>query len=103
MQNLQEPEVYVVQHNGTKKGTWQYRLHCTEVPLTQILFGTIGAFLAVMLILFVAAVAIININDYRKYQQYLTNKREAEEALSDMSNPLFEDPNKRTENPMFQR
>ena len=56
-----------------------------------------------MLILFVAAVAIININDYRKYQQYLTNKREAEEALSDMSNPLFEDPNKRTENPMFQR
>ena len=103
MQNLQEPEVYVIQHNGTKKGTWQYRLHCTEIPLTTILFGTIGAFLAIMLILFVAAVAIININDYRKYQQYLTNKREAEEALSDMSNPLFEDPNKRTENPMFQR
>ena len=95
--------LYVVQHNSTKDGKWQYRLHCTEVPLTTILFGTIGAFLALMLILFVAAVAVININDYRRYQQYLANKKEAEEALVDMQNPLYDSPNKRTENPMFQK
>ena len=81
-------------------GKWQYRLHCTIVPLTTILFGTIGAFLALMLILFAAAVAIININDYRRYKQYLANKKEAEEALQDMQNPLYDSPNTKTENPM---
>ena len=56
-----------------------------------------------MLLLFIIAVVILNINDYRKYQQFLAQKNEADRQLGDMLNPLYENPNKTVENPLFQQ
>ena len=95
------PEVYVVKHNGTEKGTWQYQLKCKDIPLAIILGSTIGGFFAACLALLVSAVVIINVNDYRQYQNYLVNKKEAEKVMQEMTNPLFVSPNQMTENPMF--
>ena len=66
-----------------------------------VLATSIGIVFAILIALLVAAVVIVNINDYRMYQQYLANKKEAEVALQDMKNPLFVNPNKETENPMY--
>ena len=68
-----------------------------------VLVTSIGTVFAILLGLLIAAIAVININDYRRYQQYLANKKEAELAMQDMQNPLFADPNKETQNPMFQQ
>ena len=102
-----EPQVYVAKHNLGAKGKTQeefvFCLNCTPIPWVQILLVSIGVILAILLGLLIAAIVIININDYRRYQKYLINKKEAEDAMQNMQNPHFVDPNQETLNPMFQQ
>ena len=96
-----KPQVYVVQHNGTEEGTWQYRIKCKDIPLEIILGATIGGFCAACLALLISTVVIINVNDYRQYQNYLVNKKAAEEELQKFTNPLYGGPDQMTQNPLF--
>ena len=94
--------MYVVKHNGTEDGKWQYHVQCNPIPVTTILISTIGTFFAICLGLLISAVVIININDYRSYKKYLANKKEAEEQMKmmEMSNPQFKSPDTTTQNPL---
>ena len=90
-------------HNQTEDGKWQYCLDCKNFPIMIVLISSIGTVFAILLGLLIAAIVIINVNDYRVYKQFLANKNEAEQALTDMQNPHFVDPKTTTQNPMFQQ
>ena len=98
----QVPAIYVVQHNGTDEGTWQYQVKCGNLPVAIIIGSTVGAFFAICLAFVISAVVVININDWRQYQNYLKNKEATVQDLPlESINPLFKDPWKR--NPSYKR
>ena len=92
----------MVQHNGTEEGTWQYQVKCSDFPIEIVIGSTVGGFFAVCLVLLVSAVVVINVNDWRQYQNYLKNKESNLEQLEKNTNPLFEHPNKKIENPAYE-
>ncbi len=71
-------------------GTWTPRSNCGGLSLAVVIGSSMGTLLFIGLCLLIAAVVIININDLRRWKQYQAWRRENEERLGAVTNPLYE-------------
>merc|ERR1712037_642952 len=71
--------------------TWTPFTSCTGISMAVVIGSSMGSLFFLGICLLIAAIVIINVNDYRNWKKYQAWRKENEERLGAVTNPLYEE------------
>lgn len=82
-----------------EKDIWKSTWRCENVPVLELIGGTAGLLLTIIIIGVICLIVVINLRDLREWKRYVAEREENIAALGDFENPLYQSNTTTTRNP----
>jgi len=82
-----------------EKDIWKSTWRCKNVPVLELIGGTAGLLLTIIIIGVICLIVVINLRDLREWKRYVGEREENIAALGDFENPLYQSNTTTTRNP----